>query len=131
PVEGAVDLDRVEAGGVAGEPGRPRQVVRVEDAPPVRVVPPRAADAYGPAHLALRVLHAPHRRPPCHDSGTRFITDQSVTFGSPTMPRRREPSPRPASPGGRRWRRQPEARPQQILDAARRTFASKGYFGAT
>ena len=47
------------------------------------------------------------------------------------MPGRREPSPRPASPGGRRWRRQPEARPQQILDAARRTFASKGYFGAT
>ena len=31
----------------------------------------------------------------------------------------------------RRWRRQPEARPQQILDAARRTFARKGFFGAT
>lgn len=32
---------------------------------------------------------------------------------------------------GRRWRRQPEARPQQILEAARRTFGRKGYFGAT
>ncbi len=37
---------------------------------------------------------------------------------------------RPAPPE-RRWRRQPEARPQQILEAARRTFARKGYFGAT
>lgn len=33
--------------------------------------------------------------------------------------------------GGRRWRRQPEMRPQQILEAARRTFARQGYFGAT
>jgi AcrR family transcriptional regulator len=45
----------------------------------------------------------------------------------PDTPER--PSGRAAA--GRRWRRQPEARPQQILDAARRTFASKGYFGAT
>ncbi len=45
-------------------------------------------------------------------------------------------SGRPVPPGGnetgrRRWRRQPAMRPQQILEAARRTFASRGYFGAT
>jgi AcrR family transcriptional regulator len=35
---------------------------------------------------------------------------------------------RPARP---RWRRQPQARPEQIVDAARRAFAAKGYLGAT
>jgi AcrR family transcriptional regulator len=30
-----------------------------------------------------------------------------------------------------RWRRRPEARPQQIVEAARRLFGAKGYFGAT
>jgi AcrR family transcriptional regulator len=33
--------------------------------------------------------------------------------------------------GDPRWRRQPETRPRQILEAARRTFARKGFFGAT
>lgn len=37
----------------------------------------------------------------------------------------------PARPRGRRWQRQPEARPQQIVDAARRAFGAKGYLGAT
>lgn len=44
------------------------------------------------------------------------------------MSARKPPLPEPAPP---RWRRQPAARPQQILEAARRIFASKGYFGAT
>lgn len=43
----------------------------------------------------------------------------------------REDRPSQPEDGGRRWRRQPEARPHQILEAARRTFTSKGYFGAT
>lgn len=46
----------------------------------------------------------------------------------PSRPEARPPRP---ENGSRRWRRQPEARPQQILEAARRTFTSKGYFGAT
>jgi AcrR family transcriptional regulator len=37
----------------------------------------------------------------------------------------------PRRPRPPRWRRQPETRPDQIVEAARRAFAAKGYLGAT
>jgi len=47
PVEGVVDLDRVEDLGVALEPAPLGQPFGVENAPPIAVVPARAADVDG------------------------------------------------------------------------------------
>src|SRR5437867_7708496 len=47
PVEGGVHLHRVEACRVVREPATRRHPRRIEDAPPVRIVPARAADADG------------------------------------------------------------------------------------
>src|SRR3954454_17973855 len=55
PVEGRVDLDRVERLGVAPQPLRLAHPLRVQDAAPAAVLPAAAADANGPgAHSAAR-----------------------------------------------------------------------------
>ena len=55
PVEGAVQLDRVEALGVAGEPTTGWESVRIHQAAPVAVLPARATDPQvrGRAHAGL------------------------------------------------------------------------------
>src|SRR5436305_524412 len=46
PIEGGIDLHGVEEGGVVLEPPARRQALRIDEPPPVLVVPPRAADVY-------------------------------------------------------------------------------------
>ena len=48
PIEGRVDLDRVEEGGVVLEPPPRRHACRIHPLTPVAVVPARAADPHGP-----------------------------------------------------------------------------------
>src|SRR5262245_59629609 len=60
-VEGVVDLDGLEAGGVVLEPSALRQVLRIHDPAPVAVHPSRATDVGAARHHEVR---AARRRAP-------------------------------------------------------------------
>ena len=65
PVEGAVDLDRLEAPCVEAQPARHRQVCGVEAARPVAVLPPRRPDPQGRVPFLPRFERASFRPRAC------------------------------------------------------------------
>jgi hypothetical protein len=65
PVEGAVDLDRLEAPCVEAQPARHRQVCGVEAARPVAVLPPRRPDPQGHVPFLPRFERASFRPRAC------------------------------------------------------------------
>src|SRR3954469_1370342 len=71
PVEGRVDLDRVEPRRVVLQPPPRGQPRRVEDLPPALVLPARAADAHGPGRDAPGAPRRAWRtsRDPNHENG--------------------------------------------------------------